>query len=173
MVVSFCSNFHFALEQTQQQHAHELVKLYYQAEPLQKFAFICFLADDLSLNIDKATHVVQAFLNTQQRKEPYDASLLIERLRLQVRPQYFDLFRQIAKLPNGVKFLVDIRGDLLTFLANPHLVNIQKPTIKVNLRLLSTQLAELFLSLWFSAGFVRMERLTWDSPTSILQKVKP
>ena len=37
---------------------------------------------------------------------------------------------------------------------------------------LNTCLREM-LSLWFSVGFMQLERITWESPCDILQKVCP
>lgn len=146
--------------------------MYYDASPLDKFKYITFLSNEFFMSIDSANHHVNFFMNTQTRSEPYDPALLIDRLRNQIRPHYLELFRVIAKIENGVKFLTDLRGDMITFLTNSQLIELKHQTLssKVYLRLLSSQLGEL-LSLWFSAGFVRLERLTWDSPTSLLQKI--
>ena len=137
---------------------------------MQRFKYLLFLAEDFSTNFDAVTQASNSFLDTQKRSEPFDVALLVERLRQQIRPNYIELFRCIARLSHGVKFLVDLRGDLLTVLSNSQLLSEQPPHCKVYLRLLSNQLSDL-LSLWFSAGFLRLERATWDSPTSILQKV--
>ena len=115
-----------------------------------------------------------SFQAAQHRQEPFDPALLVDRLRSQIRPKYFELFRLISRLDNGVKFLVDLRSDLLTILGSGQLLKssgaIVDQNAKVFLRLMSNEISDL-LSLWFSAGFLKLERITWDSPTSILQKI--
>ena len=51
-------------------------------------------------------------IHTQHRSE---ATLLKseEHLRQVLRPFYWNLFSHIARLNGGIKFLVDLRGDLL------------------------------------------------------------
>ena len=58
------------------------------------------------------SHVVCAHTHTQHRSE---ATLVKseEHLRQVLRPFYGDLFSHIARLDGGIKFLVDLRGDLL------------------------------------------------------------
>lgn len=43
-------------------------------------------------------------------------------------------------------------------------------TSKVQLRSLSSKIHD-WLSRWFSVGLLHLERMTWNSPTSMLQKV--
>lgn len=69
------------------------------------------------------------------------------------------LLRQFNALPQGVKFLVDLRADLLSYLdENPRLSTLDKP------------LKEL-LSTWFDIGFLSVERITWKSPAALLEKL--
>ena len=49
----------------------------------------------------------------EQEREPAALLRSEDRLRSALQPQYVNLFSQISRLPNGVKFLVDIRADLL------------------------------------------------------------
>lgn len=159
---------HFS--QKQFDRAQELCDMYYKCDPKTRFQYLIFLADDFATSLQFASSSAKSFLATQNRQEPFDASLLVDRLRNQIRPRYLELFRHISRLDNGVKFLVDLRGDLITVLGNSQLLSSQHPSAKVCLRLMSGELSDL-LSLWFSAGFLRLERVTWDSPTSILQKI--
>src|SRR5690606_10037459 len=109
-------NFNLCLAQKQFDLARRLCNTYYDSDPVQRFRFLLFLSDDFSTGLDSATQASNSFLNTQNRQEPYDAALLVDRLRKQIRPRYQELFRCIARLNIGVKFLVDLRGDLITVL---------------------------------------------------------
>ncbi|MGH8721442.1 MAG: malonyl-CoA decarboxylase domain-containing protein, partial [Burkholderiales bacterium] len=62
-------------------------------------------------------------------------------------------------LPEGVKFLVDLRADLLSFLED-------EPALDV----LRVELDDL-LERWFDPGFLELTRITWQSPALLLEKL--
>ena len=81
------------------------------------------------------------------------------RLRIALIPSRVRLLRAFNSPPNGVKFLVEMRADLLEMLkAAPEL----QP--------LDDDLKELLAS-WFDVGFLDMRRITWDAPASLLEKL--
>ena len=69
------------------------------------------------------------------------------------------LLTQFNALPEGVKFLVDMRAELL-------------PLIKGDpaMQALEADLKEL-LANWFDVGFLELHRITWRSPALILEKI--
>lgn len=69
------------------------------------------------------------------------------------------LLQRFAVFPGGMRFLVDLRAELL-----PHL--------KTDKRLLAldADLEQLF-STWFDVAFLELRRLSWDSPASLLEKL--
>jgi malonyl-CoA decarboxylase len=69
------------------------------------------------------------------------------------------LFRRINMAPDGTATLVDMRGHLLRALRQ------QK-----ELRAVDSDLRHLFIS-WFNKGFLEMERINWDTPASVLEKI--
>lgn len=81
-------------------------------------------------------------------------------LREAVRAPRTKILTQFTGLPDGVKFLVDMRADLLA-LATP-----QHP----ELELLEKELSSL-LALWFDVGFLELQRITWDAPASLLERL--
>lgn len=80
-------------------------------------------------------------------------------LREAVRAPRVKILTQFTGLPDGVKFLVDLRADLLEF-SREHL----------ELELLEGDLTRL-LALWFDVGFLELQRITWDSPASLLERL--
>lgn len=68
-------------------------------------------------------------------------------------------FAQFNLLPEGVKFLVDLRADLLSFLEHA-------PALEV----LRVELDALLQS-WFDPGFLELRRITWQSPALVLEKL--
>lgn len=69
------------------------------------------------------------------------------------------LLTQFNALPNGVKFLVDMRTDLLALGSRD-----------MALQGLAQDLRALLAS-WFDVGFLELRRITWDSPASVLEKI--
>ena len=69
------------------------------------------------------------------------------------------LLRQFNALPEGVKFLVDRRAELIAIDGND-------PA----LRGLADDLRDL-LGNWFDIGFLQLQRITWDSPAALLEKL--
>ncbi len=66
---------------------------------------------------------------------------------------------QFNLLPDGVKFLVDLRHDLLGLLP-------REPSLEV----LKVELDGLLTS-WFDPGFLQLERISWQSPAFVLEKL--
>jgi len=69
------------------------------------------------------------------------------------------LLRQFNALPQGVKFLVDMRAELLSLSRQD---DVFKP--------LESDLKELLAS-WFDIGFLELRQITWQSPASLLEKL--
>jgi malonyl-CoA decarboxylase len=69
------------------------------------------------------------------------------------------LLRRFNLMPGGLRFLVDLRADVLEALAGePGLAGLQADL-------------ETLLSAWFDVGLLEMRRLTWHSPASLLEKL--
>ncbi|MEM9683604.1 MAG: malonyl-CoA decarboxylase [Pseudomonadota bacterium] len=69
------------------------------------------------------------------------------------------LLTQFNALPQGVKFLVDLRAELMAYTR-------KDPT----LRSLDHDLRRLLTS-WFDIGFLELRRITWDSSATLLEKL--
>jgi malonyl-CoA decarboxylase len=69
------------------------------------------------------------------------------------------ILTQFNAIPLGVKFLVDLRADLLRFLDDDG-----------ELAALDREL-ESRLAAWFDVGFLELQRLTWNSPAALLEKL--
>ena len=80
-------------------------------------------------------------------------------LRAALRSGRIRIMTQFNALPQGVKFLVDLRADLLGFLDGA-----------AELAALDREL-ELRLSAWFDVGFLELQRITWSSPALLLEKL--
>ena len=80
-------------------------------------------------------------------------------LRAALRSARIRILTQFNALPQGIKFLVDLRADLLRFLDKDE-----------ELAVLDREL-ESRLTAWFDVGFLELQRITWHSPASLLEKL--
>ena len=124
------------------------------AEGRQRFLHV--LAQEFSVSpqaVDEAVAAYQAAASDAER-------LAAERnLRQALQPPRLRLLTQFNALPEGVKFLVDLRADLLALRSDdPYL------------RGLDDDLRELLLS-WFDTGFLDLRAIDWNSPASLLEKL--
>ncbi|XP_032669378.1 malonyl-CoA decarboxylase, mitochondrial-like isoform X2 [Odontomachus brunneus] len=86
-------------------------------------------------------------------------------LKDMLTPAYHWLFVVMGRLENGVKFLVDLRTDVLELMAE-----VKDADESIIIQQLNHTLRNLFL-LWFSVGFLHIERITWESTCDTLQKI--
>lgn len=126
---------------------------------------------DLSTNHStdyKAVQKTASLLCNEAAENNSKLIRLTEQLQNELNPRYQWLFTHIGRQEGGVKFLVDLRADLLCLLACLR----EQPTVTstAHLQRLNRELRELLL-LWFSVGFLRLQRITWRSPCDMLQKV--
>ncbi len=69
------------------------------------------------------------------------------------------LLQRFSAFPEGIRFLVDLRADML-----PHL--------KADRRLQALDVEmEYMFSTWFDVGFLDLRRISWDSPASLIEKL--
>ncbi|CAF2588357.1 unnamed protein product [Rotaria sp. Silwood2] len=85
-----------------------------------------------------------------------------ERIHLYTEPKYAELFHLIGRQPDGVHSLVHMRADILKFLPE-----IDSPDY---VKRMSDNLRDL-LATWFTTGLLQVERITWQSPCEIVQRI--
>ena len=69
------------------------------------------------------------------------------------------LLQRISAFPDGIRFLVDMRAELL-------------PYLKTDKRLQALDVEmEYMFSTWFDVGFLDLRRISWDSPASLIEKL--
>ena len=81
-------------------------------------------------------------------------------LRRALEPPRLRLLTQINTIPDGVKFLVDLRAEMLGASADGD----------KRIQALETDLKGLLAS-WFDVGFLELRRIDWSSPASLLEKL--
>jgi hypothetical protein len=122
------------------------------------------LATKYRINDDEVRSKAKEVFEVQEAEGLARAEL---QLRTALDPPYNWLFSKMAQVSvEGVKFLSDLRADILKLLGNKNL----NSDHRLALRSMSNHLKDL-LGHWFSAGLLDLEQITWQSPCSILQKI--
>ena len=80
-------------------------------------------------------------------------------LRQALEPARMKLLTQFNELPEGVKFLVDMRADLLALnRSHPELTPLEHDLKRL-------------LTSWFDIGLLQLEQITWHSSAEVLEKL--
>ena len=91
--------------------------------------------------------------------EPDQRAAAERALRAALEPPRITLLRQFNALPEGVKFLVDRRAELIDLGQRDPVLHGLEEDLK---RLLAN---------WFDIGFLELKRITWESPAALLEKL--
>ncbi|XP_039619432.1 malonyl-CoA decarboxylase, mitochondrial [Polypterus senegalus] len=140
----------------------EFINFYRSLETSQKVAFLEKLSQEFGVDHQTVAELALKLVDSQKR----DAATVLQaedRLRYYLTPRYLALFGHISRVEGGMKFLLDMRGDVIEALA-------AKATDSPHIRGLNATL-KIMLSEWFSVGLLKLERITWKSPCELLQKI--
>ena len=109
-------------------------------------------APDVSM-LEEARRDYEAALGT-----PAEAQAEVRLRRAFISPRT-RLLQRFAAFPDGMRFLVDMRAELL-------------PALKSDKRLLAldAELQALF-STWFDVAFLDLQRISWQSPAALVEKL--
>jgi malonyl-CoA decarboxylase len=143
-------------EVTARARAAALGRSYLALNPAGRERFLRLLAEEFDTDhavVDDCCALVAAAVDPPARAAAERA------LRVALLAPRVTLLRQFNALPEGVKFLVDRRAELIA-MGNGDAV----------LRGLADDLRDL-LANWFDIGFLELRRITWDSPAALLEKL--
>lgn len=136
--------------------ASELGRAYLKLSREGRIRFFRMLAAEYGVDHNAVAKASARLL----KSESTDEKRKIEaELRQVLVPRCVELFMQFNSLDRGVKFLVDMRSDLLSMLSD-----------HPELRVLDHDMRELLRS-WFDVGFLDMEQITFNSPAALLEKL--
>ncbi|WP_419904156.1 malonyl-CoA decarboxylase [Kiloniella sp.] len=134
----------------------ELGRTYLELDIGGKKSFLKLLAEDFCANEDSIRQAADEYLSAKNDAERVIAAY---HLRQSSSPERLKLLTQFNALPNGVKFLVDLRTDLLKFKdKDPYL------------EALDRDLQQL-LNSWFDTGFLDFVEMTWNTSAALLEKL--
>ncbi len=136
--------------------AAELGRRYLAMTPEQRLTFFTLLAQEFGCRSDAVESAIDAY------HDAADASTRVRaetRLRRALEPQRVTILRQFHAIPDGTKFLVDMRAELLKHVgAHPEL------------KRLDDDLRDLLIA-WFDVGFLDFQQITWHSSAALLDKL--
>ncbi|MEE6499947.1 hypothetical protein FKM82_003650 [Ascaphus truei] len=97
----------------------------------ERAAFLCKLAADFGVDHAQVAELSSKVMQAQQQRDLGTVLQVEDRLRYYLTPQYKGLFSHISKLEGGMKFLVDLRADIVESVASkltegPHIRTIVK-----------------------------------------------
>jgi len=130
--------------------AAELGQAYLSLSPTGRRKFLLTLAQEYGLPREAAIATVDHW---RASKEPPRS------LRRALEPPAVRLLREFVGVPQGVKFVVDLRAELLALAKN-----------EAAARALAEDLRPL-LSDWFDVGFLDLVRIDWSASAALLEKL--
>src|SRR5215475_12073407 len=130
--------------------AAELGQAYLSLSPAGRKKFLLTLAQDYGLTREAAMAVVERWRGS---KEPPRA------LARALEPPAVRLLREFVGVPQGVKFVVDLRAELLAL-----------GKTDPSARMLSEDLRPL-LGAWFDIAFLDLVRIDWRASAALLEKL--
>ena len=136
--------------------AAELGSAYLGMNDEGRYKFLQLLTTDFDIDHDKIRQTAEALftdLTTERRIE------VEEQLRDCLTPPYQTLLTQFNALPQGIKFLVDLRFDVMR-LSKEH------PELAPINEILHKQLRS-----WFDIGFLELKNINWNAPAALLEKL--
>lgn len=138
------------------QRAARLAETYLKLDDGGRVAMLQMIAHDFGPDPAAIATAHAAYQQAVGSPEQWDAEA---RLRSAMRSRRIRILTQFNAIPQGVKFLVDLRADLLRFLPD-------NPLLKPLDRELEARLGA-----WFDVGFLELARITWTSPAALLEKL--
>jgi malonyl-CoA decarboxylase len=132
--------------------AAQVVRRYSTLEPTLRPQFFAFLGEELAAPSDRISGAIERFV-----VEPSDIhAVALANAAASPRRAFFEA---VCAVPDGVGTILDMRADVLGALDDhPSLAGVEADLFAV-------------LSSWFNRGFLALERISWQSPAEVLEKL--
>jgi malonyl-CoA decarboxylase len=136
--------------------AQTVIEWHAQATPAQRRDLWLLMCEQFTPDAERVKHARQHYEAAAGTADEGQAEIGLRRALVSPRTR---LLQRFAVPAGGMRFLVDLRAELL-------------PLLRGDKRLLAldAELEQLF-STWFDVAFLELRRLSWDSPASLLEKL--
>jgi malonyl-CoA decarboxylase len=135
--------------------AAKLAQTYLSLDEAGRRGFLRTLAE---FDSDPAA-VAAAYQDVEKAKDPAERAAAKSRLRRALEAPRVRLVTQFTTIPDGMKFLVELRAFLLNTMADdPHLMALESDLKGL-------------LANWFDVGFLELRLIDWSSPAALLEKL--
>ena len=135
--------------------AAKLAQAYLLLDDAGRTAFLRTLAE---FDTDPAS-LASRYQRLQAASDPADRATATAALRRALEPPRVRLLTQFTTIPDGMKFLVDLRATLLDRLkGDPYLTALDSDL-------------KALLANWFDIGFLELQRIDWHSPAVLLERL--
>ncbi|HTY70108.1 MAG TPA: malonyl-CoA decarboxylase [Alphaproteobacteria bacterium] len=136
--------------------AAELGRLYLGLGADGRRRFLRLLAEEFDVDHGAVQAAAAALLAAKDDRARAKAE---RELRAALQAPRVRLLTQFNGLPEGVKFLVDLRAELIRLAREDRkLAGVER------------DLKDLLVA-WFDIGFLELQRITWDAPAALLEKL--
>lgn len=136
--------------------AAKLAEAYLKLDDAGRIDFLRTLAG-FDSDMDAVTHAYEAVVSAADDRAARASAKAT--LRQALEPPRVRLLTHFTSIPDGMKFLVDLRGFLLAHRSADPLLD----ALEHDLRALLTS--------WFDVSFLELARVDWSSPAALLEKL--
>ncbi len=136
--------------------AAQLAGQYLDFSPEERLVFLKLLNDEYGPDLDEVEKAIGALRRVEDNA---DKERLLRNLRQALEPGRVRLLRQFNMFQSGARFLVALRKELLELLKD-----------HPDLKSLESDVQQL-LATWFDVGFLELQKITWNSPAALLEKL--
>ena len=136
--------------------AQGVAQWYAQAAPNERRDMWLLMSEQFVADAQKTQAAQAQFAALVGTADEAVAEVLYRRATVSPRRR---LLQRFSAFPQGIRFLVDLRADMLSHLKGDK-----------RLAALDVEMEYMF-STWFDVGFLDLRRISWDSPASLIEKL--
>ena len=136
--------------------AKAVAQWYAQAAPNERRDMWLLMSEQFVADVQKTQAAQAQFAAAVGTADEAVAEVRYRRATVSPRRR---LLQRFSAFPEGIRFLVDVRADMLAHLKNDK-----------RLAALDVEMEYMF-STWFDVGFLDLRRISWDSSASLIEKL--
>ncbi len=134
----------------------ELGRTYLSLNDEGRARFLKMLASDFDVDEKKLGELAFAYADSTSAPDKFKLEMQLREVLTSPRSV---ILRQFTALPEGFKFLVNMRSDLLPIIGKDQKLKGLEYDLKT------------ILSTWFDIGLLDLVEITWNSPAALLEKL--